>query len=169
MLFPWLMVTTIAIKFPDVLVKDGCRLIHSPEKWASGAGIMLGVSQFHLRDVRGPLCYGKECVIQFDAMGQRFRLIGKHMYTSKLTVADTDTQTDLPHTTVMAHVLPLATGFRLVLDVEGDGEELLQDYQSALEAGLWPCVSGDWPVVELHPLRLYRDKLGIDPIPLSVL
>ena len=151
----------ICLNFPKAKVFDGCRLIHSPEQWASGAGLMAGISAFDLRDVRGPTCYGKECMVQFDAVGQRFRLIGKQKSTCTLQVLSTDA--DMPHTTVVARVVPLLTGFRLVLYIEGEDDDLLEEYRSALEIGLWPCVHAR-PVTQDPALVLYREKLGICPI-----
>ena len=149
----------LTIDFPSVQVKDGCRLIQSPEKWAAGAGVMLGVGRFDLRDVRGPTCYGNECCVQFDAVGKRFRLIGEQQNMCKLTVTDTDQPT--PHATFVAKVLPLMHGMRLVVHNEGEDDNRLEAYAAALRAGLWPCVQQTTDAVELEPFVHYRRKLGM--------
>jgi hypothetical protein len=154
MIFPAVM-TMIGINFPHVQPNDAFRLIHSPEKWAAGAGLMLGVGRFALRDVRGPTCYGKECMVHFDAMGKHFCLIAKEKDKCTLMV------TDDVSTTIVAKVIPLKKGCRLVLTIEGHTDEHLHCYYSALKAGLWPCVMTDNLTDELDGLKLYRQKLDL--------
>lgn len=156
-MYPLFALSMIGMNFPHLDVCDGCRLIHSPEQWASGAGLMLGVSTFDLRGIKGPVCCGKECMVQFDGVGRRFRLVGRDKHECKVTITDTDC--DTPHTTVVAKVIPLSTGFRLVLNIQDQGDEFLEQYLLALETALWACIH---PTPNQPQFDAYRKKLGIE-------
>ena len=152
-MLPLIMLSTIGINFPSVSPSEGCRLIHSPEMWASGAGLMLAVSPFKLKDIRGPFCYGRQCMVQFDALNRSFTLIGKHTHESQLKIALVNNE---PHTTIKAKVVPLEQGFRLVLYVDGQGEELLEQFESTIKTGLWACVES---TTEDPAMQAYRKKI----------
>lgn len=168
LLFAAATTTMISLNFPTAKVSEGCRLIHSPEQWASGAGLIVGVTPFAIRGVSGPTCYGKECMVNFEGLGQRFRLIGKRRNMCTVTIANKDS--DIPHTTIVAKVIPLLLkGFRLVLYMEGEDDELLEELKPALEIGLWPCVETlqhqlGSTLVDKPEFVLYRRKLGICPV-----
>ena len=154
-MLPLVLMSTIGLNFPNVPVKDGYSLIHSPEKWAAGAGVVCGLGRFDLRDVRGPVCCGKQCMVQFDALGRRFLLLGEDPSVSRVTISIDDNE---PHTTIQASILNLPQGIRLMLYVDGEGEHLLEECRRALQVGLWSSVE----TPPQHPvLKSYRTKLGI--------
>lgn len=96
-------------------------------------------------------------MVQFDAVGQRFRLIGKDKHECTVTITDTDY--DTPHTLVVAKVIPLQTGFRLVVNTQNKKDQFLEQYSLALQTAMWPCVQ---PTRSLPEFEAYRTKLLIE-------
>ena len=37
--------------FPHVSVEKGCKLLHTPERWASGAALLASIPPFHIEQV----------------------------------------------------------------------------------------------------------------------
>ena len=154
--------TLIGVTFKDVPVRLGVSLLHSPEKWASGAGLMAGISPFRIEDVKGPFILGKECMVELTTQGlihQRLRLIARQ--PDAVTVTLSNPWEDKSHTTVYARVTPLSTtecGFVLVLDIHGNWDVNTTLLKQSLQTGLWGCVNNT--VSPLPPLLRYREHLG---------
>ena len=156
-----------------VPVRRGIDLLHSPEKWASRAGLLAGIGPFRVLDVRGAFTFGEECMVDggtrgvtadYPLFGPRLRLTARE--PESVTVTVTDAWDDHVCGVVHAHVNPLTggdAGLMLVLDMEGDwdGEWDLDPVQlrETLRVGLWGCVDDQVPAHEA--LRLYREHLGI--------
>jgi hypothetical protein len=68
--------TYVWVPFRNRAYSDGTRLLHTPEQWAAGAGLLGGVPMFSLYDVEPPLVCGSERTVCFRALGQRVRLAG---------------------------------------------------------------------------------------------
>ena len=150
----------VSVKFNDVMLGDAIRMIHSPERWGIGAGLMAGLSTFVPRDIEGPLIYGDECMVHFNAFGSNIRLIGKLQLKSKVTIASPDC--DIPHTTIDTIITPdheSTRALQLSMHVRSDYPipHTAQDLRDALQLGLFSCVE---PIAEEHEiLRLYRQLL----------
>ena len=57
---------SFAKPLPDVRVSDGVALLHEPERWADGAGLLLGIPRFRIRKVSEPLVSDQECMVRFE-------------------------------------------------------------------------------------------------------
>ena len=68
--------TYVSVPFRNRPYTDGTRLLHTPEQWAAGAGLLGGAPMFSLYDVEPPLVCGAERTVCFRALGQRVRLTG---------------------------------------------------------------------------------------------
>jgi hypothetical protein len=55
------------VVFPNLHLRDGLNLIHSPLQWASGAGLLFGVSPFEIVKCRGPFICGDRKMLHIDA------------------------------------------------------------------------------------------------------
>ena len=157
------LMTLIGLTFNHVPASRGVSLLHSPEKWAAGAGLMAGIPPFRIWGVKGPFVVGKECMVELNTQGlmqQRLRLVARE--PEAVTVTLGHRLEDKAHTTVHARVTPLSPdggGFMLVLDVDGDWEVDTGLLKESLQAALWGCVDETGP--GLAPLRRYREHLGL--------
>ena len=140
------------------------HLLHSPEAWANGAGLMAGVQSFELRDVKGPLSLSGEHMVWFDIMGHPVRLIGKSRDKATITIGCTGIET--PHTIIRAFVSPMGTaGAIMTLNIESDFEIDTENLKKALMTGLFSCIDANTEGTFTHPaLRKYRAQLdkGVD-------
>lgn len=152
------MMTLISLQFPYTPVKTMTKIIHQPEAWATGAGLMAGVPMFHLRDVQGPLTLNRESMVRFDVLGQSVRLMGK--YVDKATITITDPDDEIPHTTINVKVNPLNKNGSFVV-AEIDTRYCNYDidlFKYSLELAMMSCV--DNTVMEHPVLETYRNNLG---------
>lgn len=150
----------VNVHFKDVMLGDAIRVIHSPERWATGVGIMAGLPTFTPSDVEGPLIYGDECMVRFGAFGSTLRLIGKMQLKSKVTI--TSPESDIPHTIIDTTIIPDKNHTRhLTLCIHIRSEYpipyMSQDLKVALQYGLFRCIDPD--INEIEKLVLYRQLL----------
>ena len=68
--------TYVSVPFRNIPYSYGTRLLHTPEQWGAGAGLLVGAPMFSLYDVEPPLVFGSERTVCFRALGQRVRLTG---------------------------------------------------------------------------------------------
>ena len=160
----------------SIPVPRGVAMMHSPEKWLSGGGLLAGVPALEIRDICGPLTVNNECSVDFgtvessydtDRFGPRLRLTATK--ADALTVTVTDAWDEQVKGTVMARVVPLSPkpssahgewlGFMLVLDITSEWVVDTDQLRKCLEVGLWGCSDEDAP--EREQLRVYREHLGV--------
>lgn len=146
----------LGLQFPHTPPTTCTQLLHSPDVWANGAGLMAGIPSFEISEVQGPIRLNKECMVRFNVLGHPVRLIGE--YTDKAIITITAPDEDQPHTTIRAWVHPIGTtGSHLVLNIETPYEIDKENLKIALQTALFSCV-GDNPYP--HPvLREYRALL----------
>ena len=58
---------SFSVSLPRLTVREGISLLHGPERWANGVGLLVGLPPFHIRKVSTPLVVGGECLVQFEA------------------------------------------------------------------------------------------------------
>ena len=151
------MMTLISLQFPTTPVRRMTDILHHPEAWAAGAGLMAGVPMFQLRDVQGPLTLNKESMVRFDVLGQSVRLMGKYVDKAKITITDQDEE--IPHTTIDVSVNAFNNqGCFVVADIISEHYEFDPEMlKNSLQLGLMCCV--DQTAAENPVLEMYRQKL----------
>lgn len=155
----------VTLLYPRVPVAEGCCLLHTPERWASGAGLLASVPCFDITRVDKPLYLeNKECVVRFQAQArglhpaQWVQCFGRTPQSVRVSVGHLGSAE--AHTHLHARVLPLGhlpeVGFALVLqmctELPIDGWSL-RECEDALHTGLWPCFYG--------PTRFTHSKLAL--------
>ena len=155
--------TLIAIQFPKSPFQKMCNIIQSPELWATGGGVMVGIPSFKIDSVTGPFSIHKETMVSFNVRNHKIRLVGKSVDRSTLTIANGDE--DLAHTTIIAKANAVGkSGSNLVLNIDTlfPLEQTL--LKMALETGIKSLP--DISVMDQHPtLKKYRENLEIFPNP----
>ena len=58
---------SFSVSLPRLTVREGISLLHGPERWANGVGLLVGLPPFHIRKVSAPLVVEGECLVQFEA------------------------------------------------------------------------------------------------------
>ena len=150
--------TVVGFEFYHVPPSKGMRLLHSPEQWGTGVGLMAGIPSFQVVGVKGPLTLNKESMVQFDVLGQRLRLIGKQPDMATITIGSPDSE--IPHTTLVAAIRPIsASGFVLVLNIESSYSFDTFGLKAAVEGGLWSCVDEISSLRTNPVLQQYRDRV----------
>jgi hypothetical protein len=65
----------VVADFPKTDVKQGLKFIHSPEYWANGMSLALGVPRFRMRNVSPVVFCGEDRMITFFAKGQQVAMM----------------------------------------------------------------------------------------------
>lgn len=149
--------TLLAVQCPQIPFHKMCDIIHAPELWATGAGIMLGVPPFKIEHVTGPFSLQKECMVAFNVGAQKVCLLGKAPDRATLTIFNPDS--DLAHTEVVCNIHAICNnGSNMVLDIKTKYEIEPSQYRMALQAGIQSLP--DISKIYQHPvLKKYRDNL----------
>ena len=158
---PAMKATRVVIPFKGVRLEDAVSLIHSPERWASGAGLMSGIDPFLYYGVSGPFVCGPERMLTFRALGHCVRLMGYRRRQATVTI--TAPNGEVPHTRVSATVWGTGgTGVTLALRIESQLDIDAVLLASAIRVGLFGCADIDFP--ENEAMRSYRSGLVETPI-----
>lgn len=131
--------------FPTVPVSKGLQLLNSPEQWASGACLAVGVPRFQIRNVSQVMQIHNERIVHFYANDAPVTLV-RTTSGNRVTVRWDDkvnVQMNLNHDTS-------ETGFSLYMTVTGLNlplqEESLDDIQE------WTRLKREWMELVLFSL-----------------
>jgi hypothetical protein len=155
---------TAQVYFPSTSLGSGVSFFSSPEKWAAGSALLLGVPRFKIKDIEGPFYFDREARVHFVGEAtqmQRVTLHGRSEFEGVLTLSNMWDES--PHTLVHFHMQSQRQGFQLVLNIDtsidGDVSGWLEGIQPALEVALGRNRAMDTSVFELERLRDYREFL----------
>ena len=161
---------SLSVPVPGVPVSAGVALLHEPERWAGGAGLLIGVPPFRIRKVSAPLVSDEECMVHFEAEipcnnGQRYdvksvRCVARGPMECRLRIEDPYKFCDPTHVDV--RVVPFSTkavGLLVVADITTDvviPEEAFDGIRRNLALCLRTCNA---PVARDGGLDLYRQHI----------
>jgi hypothetical protein len=104
----------IFASFPNIPVSVGQKFIHSPEKWGSGACLVIGVPRFEIESVAGVVAYQKDRLVQLRVKNEEISLISQSLNNIVLKGRD--------NLCISCKVVPLdkqaLMGFSLVLTLQ---------------------------------------------------
>ena len=155
----------VTLLFPRLPVAEASALLHTPERWASGAGLLLSVPSFEISNAQQPLCLEEaQCVVRFHAHSsattQWVQCYGRGPHRGRVSVGNLGCAE--PHTLLAARVEPLQhvskVGFALVLELRTklqSSDWSLGECSEGLHVGLWPTCYGHTAVLRPE-LALYR-------------
>lgn len=154
--------TLLALQCPKTPFYKMCDIIHTPELWATGAGIMFGVPPFKVENVTGPFSSHSESMVAFHVGTHKVSLSGKAPDQATLTIFHSDGEKH--HTQVRCNANAMGNaGSNLVLDVKTEHEIEPVWCRMALMAGIESLP--DISVTHQHPaLRQYRENVRKFPL-----
>lgn len=155
-----------SVAFPDIDIQKAITLIHSPQQWAHGAGILLGYGSFTIRHCYGPLICGKTTSLSMEVTENVSRcnmtviFIAKDRHDSSICFYRIPRSEDfaqgcnvsLIHSVVKFRVYPYepsAKGFTLSIRITDNnaginGDELFgKQAAELLKIGLFACIETD--------------------------
>ena len=161
-----------SVPLPDVPVSDGVSLLHEPERWAGGAGLLIGVPPFKIRKVSMPLVSEKECMVNFETEistkgGEAYdvksvRCVARGPHECRLRIADAYKCTE--PSLVSIRIIPVGShsqsvGMTVMAEITTD-EVITEDTFEGIRRNLALCLATcNSPVKHDKGLDLYRQHI----------
>ena len=148
----------VSVPFPQVEISKALALLHGPEKWASGAGLMAAVPTFSIQQVMTPLRLHRDKVlVQFRTNSRHVIVEAGCPYSVVVSVSkmDEDQKEAVIHARIMRYSEQRDRGFALSLKVEttANAAEWAEALRHSLRAALFSTTTSEI----LHKkLALYR-------------
>lgn len=151
----------VVADFPKVDVKQGLKFIHSPEYWANGMSLSLGVPRFRMRNVSPVVLCGEDKMITFFAQGHQVAMMSNKKEKVVIKVGN--------HSTIMLKVQEhewSEGGFSLLVDIKSvwlknETRDWDQCARKFLEVSLMG-LQGEPPMNTEDVLRLRRGDEFLD-------
>ena len=159
-----------SVPLPDIPVSDGVSLLHEPERWAGGAGLLIGVPSFKIRKVSMPLVSEKECMVNFETEiptkdGEAYdvksvRCVARGPRECRLRIVDAYRYTE--PSLVSVRIIPLGSqkvGMTVMAEITTD-EVITEDTFEGIRRNLALCLATcNSPVKHDKGLDLYRQHI----------
>ncbi len=140
----------VVADFPKVDVKQGLKFIHSPEYWANGMSLSLGVPRFRMRNVSPVVFCGDSRMITFFAQGHQVAVMSNKKEKVLIKVGN--------HTDIMLRVQEYKWsegGFSLLVDIKSmwlknETRDWDQNARKFLEVSLMGLVNEEEPDIDVE-------------------
>ena len=161
---------SFSVPLHGVPVSDVVSLLHEPERWAGGAGLLIGVPPFKIRKVSTPLVSEKECMVGFEVElpskragsydVRSVRCVARGPHECRLRIVDPYKYCEPSHVNVkIIPFQPKCVGMWVTADITTD-EVISDDIFDGIRHNLALCLTTcNSPVKHDQGLELYRQYI----------